>query len=77
MTDHARDAQAATGHHAMGVEVALVEVGVGDDGLARHLVEGDVLRRQVGRSGHGHAVAHAFRVLQRPAQRLHATQAAA
>ena len=31
--------QAAFGHHAKGVEVAAVEVGVGDDGAACHLVE--------------------------------------
>ena len=77
VADHARHAQAALGDQAVGVEVAAVEVGVGDDGAAGHLVEGDVLRRQVGRRGHGHAVAHALRVTQRPAQRLHAPQAAA
>jgi hypothetical protein len=67
----------ALGHHAVLVEVAAVEVGVGDDGAARHLVEGDVLRRQVGRRGHRDAMAHTLRMAQRPRQRLHAAQAAA
>ena len=57
--------------------MAAVEVGVGDDGAPRDLVEGDVLRRQVGRGRHRDAVAHALRVAQRPRQRLHAAQAAA
>jgi hypothetical protein len=77
VADHSRDAQAALGDHAVLVEVAAVEVGVGHDGAARHLVEGDVLGREVGRAGHHHGVAHALRVLQRPRQRLHAAEAAA
>ncbi len=59
------------------VEVAAVKIRVGDDGPARHLVEGDVLGRQIGRTGHHHGVAHALGVLQRPRLRLHAAQAAA
>ena len=77
VADHARDAQAAPRHHAVRVVVAAVEVGVGDDGAARDLVEGDVLRRQVRRGGDRDAVAHPRRVAQRPGQRLHAAQAAA
>jgi hypothetical protein len=61
----------------MRVEVPAVEVGVGDDGPARHLVEGDVLRREVRRRGDGRAVAYTLGVAQRPRQRLHAPQAAA
>ncbi len=54
-----------------------MEVGVGDDGAARDLVERDVLRRQVRCRGHRDAVAHARGVPQRPRQRLHAAEAAA
>ena len=77
MADHAGDAQAAFGHHAVLVEVAAMEIGVGDDGAAGHFVEGDVLGGEVGRAGNDHRVAQPIRVLQRPAQRLHAAQAAA
>ena len=77
MADHARHAQAALRHHAVRVVVAAVEVGVGDDGAPRHLVERDVLRRQVRRRRHRDAVAHALGMAQRPRQRLHAAQAAA
>ena len=58
-------------------EVAAVEVGVGEDRLARDLVEGDVLRREVGRRGDHQRIADPLRVADRPAQRLHAAQAAA
>jgi hypothetical protein len=77
VADHARHAQAALGDRAgLGV-VAAVEVGVGDDGAPRHLVERDVLRRQLGRGGHRHAVRHALGIAQRPRERLHAAEAAA
>ncbi len=75
--DHARHRQTLLGHDAVGVVVAAVKVGVGDDGAARHLVEGDVLRRKTGRCGDSRAVGHAAWMAQRPAQRLHAAQAAA
>ena len=77
MADHARDAQASLGYHAVAVEVPAVEVRIGHDGAARHFVEGDVLGREVRGAGHHHGVAHAPGVLQRPAQRLHAAEAAA
>jgi hypothetical protein len=59
------------------VEMPAMEVGVGDDGTARHLVEGDVLGGEVGRAGDHDGVAHTVRVLQRPGQRLHAAKRAA
>ena len=77
MADHARDAQAPPRDDALLVEMAAVEIGIGDDRAARHLVEGDVLGREVGRAGDHHRVAHAPRVLQGPRQRLHAAEAAA
>ena len=76
VADHARDAQAPLGHHALGVEVAAVKIRVGDDGAACDLVEGDVLGRQVRRAGYHQGMFDALGVLQRPAQRLHAAQAA-
>ena len=77
VADHPRDAQAAPRLRAVRVEVAVVEIGVGHDRLARDLVERDVLRRQVGRRGDHQRVADALRIADRPAQRLHAAQAAA
>ena len=59
------------------VEMAAVEIGVGDDGAAGDLVEGDVLGGEVGRAGHHDGVTHALGVLQGPGQRLHAAEAAA
>jgi hypothetical protein len=75
--DHPRQHQAALGDHALFLERTAMEVRVGEDGLARHFVEGDVLRRQLGCRGDGQAVAHAVRVGDGPLQRLHAAQAAA
>ena len=77
MPDHARNAQPARRHHAVFVKMPAVKVGVGDDGAARHLVEGDVLGRKVRRAGNDYRVPHAVGVLQCPAQGLHAAQAAA
>ncbi|MPM78721.1 hypothetical protein SDC9_125732 [bioreactor metagenome] len=77
VTDHARDAQAAPGHDVVCIEIAAVEIRIGDDGAARHLVEGNVLGIEVGRARHHHRVPHAVGILQRPRQRLHAPQAAA
>jgi hypothetical protein len=60
VADHARDAQAARRHHALLVVVAAVEIRVGHDRLARHLVEGDVLRRELRRRGDDDRMAHAL-----------------
>ncbi|MDF2462018.1 MAG: hypothetical protein K0Q43_253 [Ramlibacter sp.] len=77
MADHACDAQAALRDHAVFVEVAAMEIRVGDDRAACDFVEGDVLGREVRRTRHHDRVAHAPGVLQRPRQCLHAAQAAA
>ena len=81
MPDHACDAQAALGLGlglaVLAVEVAAVEVRVGHDRAARDFVESDVLRREIGRTGDDDRVAYPLRVLQCPAQGLHAAQAAA
>ena len=77
VSNHPCDAQAALGNDVVLVEIAAVEVGVGHDGTSCHLVEGNVFCREIGRTGHDHRVFDAVRVLQRPAQRLHAAQAAA
>jgi hypothetical protein len=77
VAEHARQAQAARRHHAVLVVVAAVEIRIGEDGLARHLVEGDVLRGELRRRGDHQGVADALRILQRPLHGLHAAQAAA
>ena len=77
MADHAGNAQAAMGNGAVAQVMTGVEVGVGHDGTASHLIECDVFCRQVGGTGHHHRVAHALGVLQGPAQGLHATETAA
>ncbi len=64
-------------HDAVLAVVAAVELRVGDDRPPRDLVEGDVLRRQVGRRRDGDALAQALGIAQRPGQRLHAAEAAA
>jgi hypothetical protein len=74
---HACDAQTALWHHTVFVEMTAMKIGVGHDGAACHFVEGNVLSRQVGRTGYHHRMAHTVGVLQRPAQGLHAPQAAA
>ena len=72
MTNHAGNAQAALGDNATVIEVAPVKIRIGHDGTTRHFIEGDVLGRQVRGARDDHGVAHALRVLQRPAERLHA-----
>jgi len=61
----------------MGIEIAAVELGVGDDGTPRHFVERDVLRRQPRGAGDDHAMRHALGIGDGPAQRLHAAQRSA
>ena len=77
MADHAGNAQATFGDHTVLVKVPAMEVGVGHDSAARYFIERNVFGIQVGCTGHHHRVAHALGVLQRPAQGLHAAQAAA
>ena len=60
------------------VEVAAAApVGIGHDGLAADLVEGDVLRRMPGRRGDRHGGEDALRIERRPLQHLHAAHRAA
>ncbi|MNZ28951.1 hypothetical protein D3C78_461950 [compost metagenome] len=77
MPDHTRQHQATLGDHALVLERAAVEFGVGEDGLARHFVEGNVLGRQLWCRGDIDAVAHAVGVGHGPLQGLHAAEAAA
>ena len=74
VTDHAGDAQAAFWNNTVLIEMATMEIGIGHDRAARHFVEGDVLGREIGRTGHHHGVADPARVLQRPGQCLHAAK---
>jgi len=57
--------------------MAAVEIRVGQDGLAGNVVESDVLRREFGGRGDDQGMTYPLRVADRPAQRLHAAQAAA
>jgi hypothetical protein len=77
VADHARQPQAPGRDDAMLGVVTAVEIGIGDDRLPCHLVEGDVLRRQLRRRSDHHRVPDAIRKLQRPFERLHAAEAAA
>ncbi|MPN14626.1 hypothetical protein SDC9_161953 [bioreactor metagenome] len=77
MTQHACQTQTAHRAGIVLVIVAAVEIGVGQDGLACDFIEGDVLCGQLGGRCDDRSMADAFRVLQRPRQGLHATQAAA
>ncbi len=77
VADHPRDAQPAPRLGAVRVEMAVVEIGIGEYRLPRDLVERDVLRRQVRRGGDHERVADAFRVADRPIERLHAAEASA
>jgi hypothetical protein len=77
VADHARQGEAAGGHHAVLVVVAAVELRVFEDGLAGYFVEGDVLGGELGRRGDHQGVGDPVGVLQRPRQGLHAAQAAA
>ncbi len=54
-----------------------MEFGIGQDRRARDLVEGDVLRGQIGRRRDHQRIADALRVADRPGKRLHAAEAAA
>ena len=45
VADHARQHQPALGDHALFLKVSAMELRVSEDRLARHFVEGDVLRR--------------------------------
>ena len=54
-----------------------MKIGVGDDRLTRHFVEGDVLRRQSRRGGDDQHMAHPVGIADRPLHGLHAAQTAA
>ena len=77
MANHSGNAQTAFGHRAVCSVVAVVKIRVCDDSAARDFIKRDVFSSEIGRTGHHHGVAYALRILQRPAQRLHAAQAAA
>ena len=57
----------------MRIKMAFMKVWIGHDGATRDFIECDVLCGQVGRTGNHHSMAHAIRMLQCPAQGLHAT----
>ena len=69
---HAGNAQTAARLGAVLRVVPFVEIRVGQDGLARHIVERDVLRAQTRCGGNHQRMAHPFGEGHRPLQRLHA-----
>jgi hypothetical protein len=77
VTDHSRDAQATARLRAKLVEIAAVEIGIGQYRLARHFVERDVLGGEIGRCRDHESVANTRWKTRRPCERLHAAQAAA
>ena len=74
VADHARDLETAYRHHAVTVIVPAMKIRIGDDGLARHLVEGDVLRGQARSGGDDKCVGDALRIGDGPLQGLHRSQ---
>ena len=74
---HAGDAQASAGDGLVLGVIAVVEIGVGDDGLAGNVVEGDVLGAELGGGGDDEGVADAFGEIDCPLQCLHSAEAAA
>ena len=74
--DHACHPEPAFRHHIMLVEMPAMKVRIGDDGLARHFVEGDVLCRQLRGGGHHQRIGHPRRVGDRPLHGLHRAQRA-
>ena len=77
VSDHAGQAQPASRHHIVFIEMTRMKIRVGHDGAPGDFVERDVFGIEVGRAGDHDRMAHAFRILKRPAQRLHAAEAAA
>ena len=77
VAEHACQPQAAPWPDAMLVIVATMKIGVGQNGLPRHVVERNILRREPGCCCNDQRAAHAFRKGNRPTQCLHATKAAA
>ena len=76
MTDHARHRQ-AVGRAGGAVVVAALPGRVGHDRLPGHLVEGDGLGRVAGGGGQGDGGDEHLRVIDTPAQHLHAAHRAA
>ena len=76
VADHARHGEAAR-RRLLVVVVAVVEIGVGHDGLAAHFVEGDLLRAVARGGGDGDGADHGLGIGGRPFQRLHAAHRSA
>ncbi len=74
---HACHGQAGARNGVVIEIIALVPLRIGIDRLAPHLVEGDVLRRMLGRSSHRDGREDAVGITRRPLQHLHAAHRAA
>ena len=77
MRRHPGHGEAARGNRPMRPVAAIVELRIGEDRLAADLVEGDVLRRVIGRRRHRHRGEDRIRIHRRPGQNLHAAHRAA
>ena len=77
MGRHAGDGEAAGGIAPLQQIIAAAPVGIGHDGLAPDLMEGDVLGRMARRRGDGHGGEDTLGIGGRPLQRLHAAHGAA
>ena len=74
MTDHTRERQPLLGKGAMFQVMSIMKIGITDDGMPCHFIEGDILGRQFGCCCNHHGMIQPFRVTDRPAQNLHAPQ---
>ena len=77
VADHACDAQAAARLGIEAVEIAAVKIGIGENRLARDLVEGNVLGGEIGRCCNHERVTDACGKARRPREGLHAAETAA
>ena len=76
VTHHTGYAQAAARQGLVLLIMTCMKIGVGDDGLARHIIKRNVLCRQFGRRGNDDRMTHTLRHVYRPLHGLHAAQAA-
>ena len=77
MPHHSSQHQATPWNSLKVVVATVVKLPVGGDGLACHLIERNILRRESGRGGNHHGVPQPVGIIQAPLQGLHAAEGAA